>query len=263
MKEWEDFENQCNDYLNSQFGKFAEFLHMGGSDSTISDIKVKTKNKAEFFIETKHSPAQCGQFVLLPNLKTMSFDYSEKNITPLNSYSSEIIKFMNGDFEGFKEAETTGKQIEMSNSEQVFANWIIETYKHKNVKFFITNGNTIIPLNKIHDYFDITAKYRVKRSGSSDVGKIRINSVMQYIGNNYIVNGYFKEGDKLFVSSYYSLHNKRFILNGTEYMFSMRDDRYEIRKLSNTFNANVIFSISLKDGVKGLTNEEFIDYLMH
>ena len=53
-----------------------------------------------------------------------------------------------------------------------------------------------------------------------------------------------------------NLHDVRFVLDGYEYMFSIRDDKYEIRKLSNTFNANVIFSI-FKKNQKGLTDAEF------
>lgn len=54
------------------------------------------------------------------------------------------------------------------------------------------------------------------------------------------------DDSKLFVTSTRYIHNTRFIINGTEYMFSERGSEYEIRKLSNTFNANVIFSIDLK-----------------
>jgi len=50
----------------------------------------------------------------------------------------------------------------------------------------------------------------------------------------------------LFVKADKDIHNLRFIFDGFEYMFSRRDNRYEVRRLSNTFNSNVIFSISLK-----------------
>ena len=38
----------------------------------------------------------------------------------------------------------------------------------------------------------------------------------------------------------------------------MRDNYYEIRKLSNTFNANVIFSIELKSNDSGISIADFI-----
>ena len=69
------------------------------------------------------------------------------------------------------------------------------------------------------------------------------------------------DGDKLFIESNTSLHNTRFILQQYEYMFSQRGDEYEIRKLSNTYNANVIFSIKQKNRTAGLSDTEFINHL--
>jgi len=43
-------------------------------------------------------------------------------------------------------------------------------------------------------------------------------------------------------------------------MFSLRGNEYELRKLSNTYNANVIFSIKQKSS-RGLNDEDFIRYL--
>lgn len=44
-------------------------------------------------------------------------------------------------------------------------------------------------------------------------------------------------------------------------MFAASEDLFEIRKLSNTYNANVIFSINKVENVDGLTPEEFTQYL--
>lgn len=162
MKNWKEFEEQCTDYLNQEFCDFANFILMGSSDSTISDILVKTHTNKTFYIEVKHSPAQCGQFVLLPDIKTRQFVYSERNVNKSNSFAEQIIEFMNTDFKTFNNAGTTGKEI---------------------------------------------------------------------------------------------------CFNDCEYMFSKRDNLYEIRRLSNTFNANVIFSVELKNNVQGLSGEKFIEYL--
>ena len=49
-------------------------------------------------------------------------------------------------------------------------------------------------------------------------------------------------GKKFFVNSSAPMSNIRFTIGENEYMFSLRDENYyEIRRLSNTFNANVIF----------------------
>lgn len=261
MTIWQDFEIKCTNYLNEKFGEYAKFIHLGESDSTVPDIKVICNNK-DFYIEAKHSPAQCGQFVLLPNLKTLKFDYSKLNIASINKYSGKIIEYMNENFEEFKEAGTAGKNINFENSSIIFANWIVNFYKDKKVKYFITNNYTLVPLENFLDYFNVNAKYRVKRSGSSSVGKSNLEIIKSYINTNYNITKIEVEMDKVFVVSPTQLHNKRFIINGIEYMFSIRDNRYEIRRLSNTFNANVIFSIELKPNKQGLSFNDFILYLI-
>lgn len=261
MAIWKDFEIGCTNYLNSQFGSFAKFTHLGESDSTVADIKVNTKNKKEFYIESKHSPAQCGQFVLIPNIKTHKFDYSMQNVNKLNKYSSQIIEYMNKNFEEFKEAGTAGKEIKFEGCDDVFSGWIVDYYKSKDVKYFITNNNIIFPIEQFAEFFTVTAKYRTKRSGSSPVGNSNIVNVKNYIEKHFKIQSIDVVGDKIFVNSNEELHNKRFVINGYEYMISRRDDVYEIRKLSNTFNANVIFSIELKPGKQGLTVSQFIALL--
>ena len=262
MAVWEKFEFDCTDYLNNKFGAYASFVHEGGSDSTVPDIRVKTTSGKVFYIDVKHCPAQCGQFVLLPNLATRSFDYSRLNATPINRYAKMIMDHMDGSFEEFKEAGTSGKDIVMPNGPSIFADWIIHTYKNKGAEYFITNNYTIVPIDRFLDFFTVTAKYRIKRSGSSSVGKGNLAVVSRHIQNGgYGVNSMRIDDSKLFVTSTRNIHNTRFIINGTEYMFSERGSEYEIRKLSNTFNANVIFSIDLKTTRGSISDAEFIHLL--
>ena len=261
MTVWEDFEAQCTKYLNQKFGKYAVFTHKGGADPTVPDILVSTKSGNSFYIEAKLSPAQCGQFVLLPDLKTKSFRYSDLNATELNEFSQKIVEYMNQDFDAFREAGTAGKDIDISNKSSIFSNWIIRTYENKGVKFFITNDYTIFPLSQFSEYFDVSANYRIKRSGSRDVGKSMFNPVKDYIKSHaYEADNFRTEGSKLYVVSQKQLHDQRFILNGYEYMFSLRENEYEIRKLSNTYNANVIFSVKY-NFKKGISDDHFIEFL--
>lgn len=262
MMVWEDFEVKCTDYLNTNFGNVAKFYRLGQSDSTVSDIRVITNTGKQFYIEAKLSPAQCGQFVLLPNFSARSFEYSKLNITPINQYSQQIIQYMNQYFDEFAQAGTSGKDIDISNRTEIFANWIIKFYKDKNVKYIITNNYIVLPVDRLPDYFNIKAKYRVKRSGSSSVGKNNISILTDYIINNFAIEKIEVDIDKMFVSSPSQLHNKRFVVNEVEYMFSKRGEKFEVRKLSNTFNANVIFSIELKENMKGLDFSEFIAILV-
>lgn len=262
MSTWEDFEINCTKYLNNTFGTKAAFIHQGSSNSTVPDILVKTKNNATFYIEAKHCPAQCGQFVLLPNISTRTFEYSPKNVNKLNIYAEAIMEHMNKEFDEFREAGTSGKEIILPNGTDIFTNWIIQSYKEKNVHFIITNNYTILPLEDFSKYFHVTAKYRIKRSGSGNVGKSRMHLVKQKINTlDYTIESTKVNGEKLFVTSLENIHNQRFILQSYEYMFSSRDNEYEVRRLSNTYNANVIFSINLKTTALGLSNPEFESHL--
>ncbi|MBQ7798686.1 MAG: hypothetical protein IJ371_06150 [Clostridia bacterium] len=263
MNTWEEFEVDCTQFLMEQFGEYATFTHQGKSDSTVPDIKVITKKNKQFYIEAKHSPAQCGQFVLLPNIQTKKFEYSKLNSTQINEFSQIIIDHMNSNFEEFKQAGTAGKNIEFANCQNVFNQWIIKMYKDKGVKFFITNNNVILPIEQFDEYFNVSAKYRIKRSGSSSVGRGNIDKIVEYI-KSIVPNVELKTTyDKVFVISNEDLHGKRFIIGKNEFMISKRENNFEIRKLSNTFNANVIFSIELKTSKGGISIVDFIFILVN
>lgn len=262
MSAWQDFENSCCNHLNLKYGSFASFDCEGGSDSTRPDIHVITKSGRSFYIEAKACPAQCGQFVLIPDIASSTFTYSQLNDTAINESARIIIQHMNNDFEDFKEAGTSGKDIILKDGPKVFADWIINHYKSKGTKFFITNNYLIFPIEEFSQHFNVTAKYRIKRSGSSSVGKGSIPAVQSVINAlNLPITNYRKDDSKLFVTCSRYIHNFRFKYNGYEYMFSQRGNEYEIRKLSNTFNANVIFSIDLKPLTSGTNEKLFINCL--
>ena len=245
MDNWQKFEINCTDYLNEKYGKIAKFTNYGGSNSNVADIIVSTKNGNCFGMEAKLCPAQCGQFVLLPNISNREFDYSAKNFSTPTVNTYKITYHMNKYFDEYKEAGTSGKEIIFDGCKEVFVNWVIEYYNNKMVKYFITNDYTILPIQKFAEYFNITAIYRVKRSGSSSVGKSDLDVISNYINRNFEITSVTKNGTRLFVETNQDMHNTRFMYGKYEYTFSSRDDKYEIRRLSNTFNANVIFSISL------------------
>lgn len=262
MTLWQDFELECTKYLNERFGAYASFEHQGGSDSTVADIKVKTKSGRVFYIDSKHCPAQCGQFVLLPNISSGEFEYSPLNVNRINEYAIKIMDFMNDDFDEFREAGTAGKDINMKNGPEIFAAWIVQTYKEKGARFFITNDFKIVEIDDFAQHFCVSAKYRIKRSGSSGVGKSRLTEISNYLKNNFNTISTIKsEGEKLFLTATSNLHNTRFVYGEYEYMISARDSEYEVRKLSNTYNANVIFSITNKNDEAGLSDSEFINFL--
>lgn len=264
MSTWSDFENQCLKYLYNNFNQYASFEAMGGADSTVSDIKVVSKNNKEFFIEVKHSPAQCGQFVLIPNNKTQTFEFSNKNASKLTSTAQEIIDNMNLNYTKYKNAGTAGLKIEFKNSNTVFAKWIIEYYKSKKTKYIITNNYTLFHIQNILDYFDIECLYRIKKSGSSSVGITYKDTIIKFVEkmklNNYSYN--YNNGHLMILTTD-NMDRKIIEIDKNSYMFSKRTGCYEIRKLSNTKNANVIFSINLKSNTTGLSSEDFIEELMN
>mgnify|MGYP006916066005 CR=1 FL=1 len=262
MPNWEKFEKECTEYLNKEFNDFCKFIHIGRSDSTVPDILVKTYSGKTFYIEVKQSPAQCGQFVLLPDIKTQRFVYSSRNINENNKFAEQIISFMDTDFNSYKEAGTAGKEICFEGSENIFSNWIKLIYTKKNVEFFITNKYNIIPVQDFNNFFNVSAKYRVKRSGSSAVPKNKREKVINFIYNlNYNIEEIINNNKNIYIKSSQNIDKIRFIVDDYEYMLSRRDDLYEIRQLSNTFNANVIFSIELMNDMQGLSKEQFIKNL--
>ena len=237
MKNWELFELECFKYLKKKYpNKKVEYY--GKHNSTVPDIKVD-----DIFIECKHCPAQCTQFVLFP--VDNKFMYSLKNKNPKNRFSQNIINYMNANFDSF--SENVKKQaIEYPGCEEDFFGCIKEFYKRKNVKYFITNNFLIIPLEKINDYFNVSAVYRAKKSGSRKPSKALIDELMVYINSTYKPESVSYNGKSLLINTPNNLDKVKFNFNGFDFMFSKVGNVYAVRQLSNVNNKNVIFSITLK-----------------
>ncbi len=255
---WSEFESECVNYLREKFGAFSKFTHMGEANSACSDILVETRNGKTFFIEVKHTPAQCGQFVVYPNNEIKRFVYGARNRTPINPYSTKILEYMDLSYSSYCSPDTAGFNINMDDS--VFYDWVKTAYKLKNVKYIISNGFILFPINRIQEFFSISAKYRVKKSGSRKVSGKNLNDIQNYVFTRYNCVPVVKDG-KIIVASENISHTDSFMINGKYYMFSARDDIYEIRELSKTRNANVIFSVSLYSNVSGISDSSFIEEL--
>ena len=245
---WEQFEDDCFDYLEQNYSiNGTTFVKHGKADSTLPDIKVKKSDGTCFFIEVKDSPSQCGQFVLIPDIEKKIFVYSRQNKTNLNNYSKTIIDYMNTNYKFYVEAGTTGLNINLPKI--VFYKWILDYYYSKNVKFFITRGNcfTILPLEKFCNYFDVSAKYRMKKSGSANPSKCNQTEVIKLLQNSGCEFSSSQEGKSLYIKTTENLANTK--VSGDKYDFLFVDKgngNYKVRQLSNTCNSNVIFSITLK-----------------
>lgn len=223
MKKWEKFEKDCVDFLNDKFKDYATFVHQGGSDWTIPDIEVSPKIGGDsFYIEVKKSPAQCGQFVLLPDVVNKTFVFSDKVKSENNDHAQKIIEHMIQEFDKFSKVATDtatdggnekNEKIEFEGAEQVFINWIINYYKTKNVKFFITNGYALIPIDQFGNYFKVTATYRKKKSGSGKPTKKNFKDLKTYVKKEHSVSEMTQQDDStVIVNSCEDLDGKKFIL---------------------------------------------------
>lgn len=247
MSTWEDFEIECTNYLNNYYGAYAKFVHQGGANSTIPDILVKTNDSKAFYIEVKLPQAQSGQFVLIPDNSSKKFIFSPRNKTEANEFTEIITEHMNNDFDRFNNAGTAGRNLDINKN--IFGQWIVNYFKSKGVKYFITKDTDyiIFPTPQFGFYFDITATYRIKRSGSSEPSKKYQPMVVAQLQSEYEINNTVAKDKKLFVTGNSSLDKVRFIKGNYEYYLAPKgEDLYEVRQLSNTYNMNVIFSIILK-----------------
>lgn len=249
MNNWKLFEEPSCKFLTENYSNGdVLFRSVGGSDSTLSDIEVIIDGNLKFFIESKMSGAQCGQFVLLDT--NDNFIYSPRNKSIENEYSIYIMNYINRNYIDFKSVST--KSIPINLGQSIFANWIINHYLSKNVKYIITgydlNNFIIFPLNKFNEYFNITANFRVKKSGSRDLSKIHANEAQSIINKFYKADDIYYKNNKAFIKIYNELP-MNITLAGEFYNYYLVhniDNIYHVRMLSNTFNANVIFSCNLK-----------------
>ena len=247
---WKIFERDCRNYLESHYslGGTITYVSAGGSNSNQPDINVFKNGSALYAIEAKMPTAQCGQFVLFANEATRSFTYSPQNEFPLNEFSQRIMNAMAADFDRYCEPSNDAMAIDAS----LFYDWIKNHYTEgRSTQFVMTKGNQFIifPVNLFEKYFNVVARYRIKGSGSGNPPKKRQGEVEDAL--NVASLSYSKvsfNGDALNVDIS-NAPSEKFILQGAEYRYQFKKtagNTFNVRKLSNTRNANVIFSISLK-----------------
>lgn len=246
MKEWEILEEECLNYLKNKYPTI-KFTLIGKENSTKSDILVKTIN-LEFYIEVKSKISQCGQFVLIPNYKNNVFIYSSRNKTPIFEQTKDIINYMNFNFSKF--ANPTTAPLEIDLKESILTNWVINYYESKKVKFMITktfNNYLLFPLKKLNNYFFVKCFYRIKKSGSTNASIFSKNDLLTWW--KFSNEGEFIiEGKSLYFYTNKNVQKQKIkTINDTYLLNKISNNKYEIRKLSKTFNANVIFQIKLKN----------------
>lgn len=265
MANWEKFEHECYEKLQKDYGKFAKILPHGKSDSTKPDIEIILPNGQNFFIEVKSRNAQCCQFVLFPDDETKTFHFSERNKMIKTGACKTIIDYMEKNYSRYCKPTQSGIDINVT-TDTLYA-LVDEYYSAKLVKFFMTkdyNDNYIIfPAAKFKNYFNITSCYRKKKSGSSEPSEIHIPEIEQAL-TDYSIKGSVDittvDKPRCFLTTdNNALHKERLIC--TDYTYQLKTNEhskkiiaphilayiYEVRKLSNTNNPNVICQLDLKD----------------
>lgn len=252
IKSWENFEIECANYLNGNFSREygCEFRNQGSHDATAPDIIVTKNGYQAFSIETKMPEAQCGQFVLKPDDNKHTFIFSPKNKCSYNVHVKAIIAAMEEHYDTCAQASSDDLPI----PENLIYNWAKDYYiNHKASRYFITGSNRgkyiIIPVDRLEKYFDFSAKYRIKASGSSvpsNNNRHEIETILDEGGFNH--GSIVIEKKTAFVEI--SAWDDKLKLQGDKYCNQFKNifaNRYEIKRLANTHNANFIVSIRLKN----------------
>lgn len=261
---WQEFENLCVTFLTNKYtlSHGITFSILGGSDSTKPDIKATTIYGRAFFMEAKMPTAQSGQFVVLNNNSHLYI--SPKNAGALNPHSQAVVDYMSSNLPVYANPGTSGADLPLPK--ELMASWIKSHYKNKGVKYIISSPNyknfVIIPISKLDEYFEISAKYRVKRSGSRSPGSKDVQEVSALVGE--LPQSVFSEGKKYFIKSTRLINKQKLVGAKASYQFNLTQNSsvFEIKKLSNTANPNVIFSINLVKPQSPEDLETFISDLL-
>lgn len=251
-KKWEIFENNCFEYLIYNYPD-CDFIKEGASNSRCSDIKVLNNKKYYFNIEAKMNSSQTSQFTL--NIEKEKFKYSELNKNKNNKYSKEIIKYLNSNYDNYKNINQNSVYIDLSND--LCKKWILSHYKTSDIRFIITGDNSnkiILPIENIDKYFEIKCFLRRKKSGSRNLPKSNIQVITDYIEKNIDSNFNIFNINKNFYIEFNNQIEKdiKFNIDNDTYMISPLESKniYSIRKLGKTNNPTVIFSLKLKNKIQ-------------
>ena len=252
LQKWEIFQDEATDFLNNYFN--ANFTMGGGFDATTSYITVRNKNQVITTIEAKYGPTQAGQIVLESDGSKFSFCDKSKNYS--NTYTQEIIKYLNSNYSSF--AGTNTASIHVDISDNILFNWVKKVYREKDVEWIISskkfnkltlNDLLFIPINDIENYFDISIVFRRKKTGNTHIpGKdiIDFKTQMDLISEDYQIK---KTNNKYILT----LNSRVSSFNiGSKYLLGMTnvDCQYYIKKKDMNTNPNVMFQLNLKENVE-------------
>lgn len=264
---WKKFELNTLENLKHFETSSLKFKNEGGSNSTEPDIKVYKNNNFLESLECKLSPAQGGQFVVLWN--GSEFQYSSSNVNHESFETIEIIKLMNENKSYYSKIfnPSESSSVDLCVDDTIAAQHLINIYKAKKSNFIIssvsansTDNIKIIPIEKIKNNFNIIGKYRIKRSGSINLPikeySIAEEKFTEKYGRKILDINTINLGTTLEKKECYFGDNNEYFLS------VQNNDTYKVKKLSSTFNANVIFTLSLKSSTPdSISFQNLIDIL--
>lgn len=233
MKKWKKFETEVFIEINqlvSQLGCCAELG--GGADSTVSDIIITTPSREKYYLEIKMPQAQSGQFVI--EKEKTKYIFSKKIKYAQDKFQEKIIRIIND-------------SSDINNA--VFSNDIVSGaikahYERKNTKFFVTKKDKIIiiPIDEIDEYFDLGLVIRFKKSGSRNISHKDLDKFKndEEFAERYEVE--FKDDKIFFIGNF----ENKYILDGY-YLSEIENNKFQLKKLSNTKNLTILFVITLKE----------------
>lgn len=241
---WKAVERKCCRWLCATFGHLARFELQGGADPMVSDILVTPKHGPPFYIEVKSNASQCGQFAIRRSA-SQHFLYSQRNRTAPNPYSQDILNALTMQNPS-QECSTASFKIREVSDPSV--RWIVDHYKARGVRYFITEDFDLFPVEAFGSYFDVLTVMRLKKSGSAKVGIRKAaalsSSIIERSQRSGKTDMTFKvTAGKLLVFTDANLAGTGFHEGKHDYQFlPTRTDRcYELRRLSNTRSASIVF----------------------
>jgi hypothetical protein len=253
LQKWEVFQNEATEFLSNYFNIHCSME--GGFDATTSEITARNVNQVLTTIEAKFCPAQAGQIILLSD--GSKFTFSDKSKNTLNSYTQEIIEYLNANYSSF--SGTNSATIPVANiSYSTLFNWVKTVYSEKNVEWIIASKEfcnlnvddlAFVPLNEIENYFDISVTFRRKKTGNDHIpGKDLpdFEAEMDLINENYQIK---RTNNRYLLTLNSRVSNFNI---GNKYLLSMtnQDCQYYIKKKDMNTNPNLVFQLNLKDTIE-------------
>lgn len=248
------FEQKCARYLKRQFPNH-KFTVKGGHDRTVSDILVDDS----FYIEckmterqNKHINAQSTGFgiKLVESDSNKAFECSET--AENNDAALEILNYINSNINEFSKliAQHSSK-VQININPKVFARWISNYYKQRNVLFFITTLNNKFSIFKntpgnLLKYFEIRAYARYFPNGSKDLPLCFRDNVLAALKQQLDYVSAKTVGKQLIIKTKDSIQNPYINIGDLIVYLSDKNQKpneYRVMKISKVGSPRVAFHL--------------------